>query len=69
MEIIFLGKIMIGQNKNFKHKNSSHIHRDLKKLGKKNCNLCKKEFDTYSKFDRFCLACKHSSEIYRGYFL
>ena len=55
--------------KGFKHNNSNLICRSLKKIGKRNCNLCKKEFDISSKFDRFCLACKHSSEIYRGCFL
>ena len=53
-------------NRSFKHNNSRHIYRNLKKIGERNCNLCSKKFDTYTKFDRFCLLCKHT-EIYRGY--
>ena len=64
MEIIFLMKKK--RNRNFKHNNSSLVYRGLKKIGKRDCNLCKKKFDTYSIFDRFCLVCKHT-EIYRGY--
>ena len=53
-------------NKGFKHNNSIFMCRSLKKIGKRNCNLCNKRFDISSKFDRFCLSCKHRSEIYRG---
>ena len=53
-------------NRNFKHNNSSLVHRGLKKIGERDCNLCRKKFDIYTKFDRFCLICKNT-EIYRGY--
>ena len=66
MGIIFLMKRK--NNRSFKYNNSSLVYRGLKKIGKWDCNLCKKKFDTYSKFDRFCLACNHT-EIYRGYFV
>ena len=55
-------------NRVTKHNNANHTYRNLKKIGKRNCNLCKKEFDIYSKFDRFCMICKHG-ELYKGYFL
>jgi len=30
----------------------------FKPIGKRDCYICKKEFITYSKFDRFCKPCK-----------
>ena len=65
MEIIFLSKIMSKQKRDSKY-NNHKVYRDLVKIGVRYCNLCKKKFNTYSKFDRFCLVCKHT-EIYRGY--
>ncbi len=53
-------------NRNYKQTNKRHVNRNLIKIGSKDCNLCKKDFDIYSKFDRFCLSCK-LTEIYRGY--
>jgi len=38
----------------------------FKKLGKRDCMMCQKKFDTYSRFDRFCETCKKSS-IFRGH--
>ena len=37
----------------------------FKKLGKRDCMMCKKKFETYSRFDRFCVACKDSG-LFRG---
>ena len=36
----------------------------FKKLGKRNCNICKEEFTMYGPYDRFCGSCK-STDFYR----
>ena len=36
-----------------------------KKLGKRDCMMCEKKFDTYGKFDKFCETCKKSN-YFRG---
>ena len=35
------------------------------KIGERNCMMCNKKFDIYSKFDRFCVGCKRTS-MYRS---
>ena len=45
------------QTRNNRRLNTSYF----KKLGKKPCNLCKKMFMSYSKYDRFCDGCKKRS--------
>ena len=35
-----------------------------KKLGKRDCMMCNKKFNTYSRFDRFCDTCK-KTDMYR----
>ena len=37
----------------------------FKKLGKRDCMMCEKKFDTYGKFDKFCETCKKSN-YFRG---
>ena len=37
----------------------------FKKLGKRDCMMCEKKFETYSRFDRFCVPCKDSG-LFRG---
>ena len=37
----------------------------FKKLGKRDCMMCKKKFETYGRFDRFCVPCKDSG-VFRG---
>ena len=37
----------------------------FKTIGRGTCNLCQKQFDIQSKFDRFCMPCK-KTDMYVG---
>ena len=64
--ILYREKIKAGHIPNGKthtHPNESMIGY-FTKIGKSDCMMCKKKFDIYSKFDRFCNSCKNTS-MYR----
>ena len=47
-----------------KTRGASHYYY-FKKIGRGKCNLCQKQFDIHSKFDRFCMTCK-KTDMYVG---
>tara|TARA_S200002703_G_C3768000_1_gene236429 strand:+ start:841 stop:1149 length:309 start_codon:yes stop_codon:yes gene_type:complete len=61
---LFRDKKKTGHNPIANYDRSSNENYYFKPIGKKDCYICKKEFVTYSKFDRFCKSCK-TSDYYK----
>lgn len=61
---LFRDKKKTGHNPIANYDRSSNENYYFKKVGKRDCYICNKEFVMYSKFDRFCKSCK-TSDYYK----